>query len=167
MTSTSSLPSGVIFAVDDDNDDLTLLGLLLRKAGIDYPIQLYREGEEVVAALSKLLESSVNAIRPLLCFLDMKLVNTTGLDVLRWIRNRPELNQVSVVILSVSEHPRDVMAAMQNGAQCYLTKYPQPAVLREVIYEAERFAHGAPANECFRMPTNQLLVRCRRLSDKH
>jgi hypothetical protein len=67
-------------------------------------------------------------------------------------------------MLSSSEHPDDIKQAAQNGAQCYLTKYPQPAVLREVIDEAERFALGAPASECFRLPCNQLLVRWRRLN---
>lgn len=167
MNNTSIQPSPVIFVADDDKDDLTLLELLLRKAGVEYPLQLFREGEEVVAAFSKLLENSVKAIRPLLCFLDVKLPPLTGHDVLRWIRAQPQFNTVPVVIMSGSDNPRDVTAAVQHGAQCYLTKYPQPAVLREVIDEAQRFTLGAPVDECFRMPTNQLLVRCRRLSDKH
>jgi hypothetical protein len=70
-----------------------------------------------------------------------------------------------VEMLSSSEHPDDIKQAAQNGAQCYLTKYPQPAVLREVLDEAERFANGVPASECFRLPSNQLLVRWRRVND--
>lgn len=167
MNTTSVEANRVIFAADDDKDDLTLLGLLMRKAGVEIPLHFFREGEEVVAALSKLLHSSVKALRPILCFLDVRLPNSSGLDVLRWIRAQPQLDDVPVVMLTGSESPRDVTAAVQNGAQCYITKYPQPAVLRELVDEAQRFAHGAPADECFRMPANQLLVRCRRLSDKH
>ena len=55
------------------------------------------------------------------------------------------------------------MRAGKTGAQCYLTKYPQPAVLREIVGDAERFVAGAPADECFRSPVNQLLVRARRV----
>lgn len=165
---TTSVPTNrVIFAADDDKDDLTLLGLLLRKAGVEIPLQLFHQGEELVAALSKAVRSSVDAVRPLMCFLDIKLADATGHEVVRWMRAQPALNDVPVVILTGSENPRDVTAAVQNGAQCYLTKYPQPALLREVVGEAQRFALGAPANECFRLPANQLLVRCRRLSDKH
>lgn len=163
MTTKSPEPTSVIFAADDDHDDLALLELLLRKARVDYPLQLYREGEEIVAALAKAVETSMNAMRPLLCFLDVKLAKHGGHEVLRWIRAQPALNSVPVVMLTDSERPRDVTAAVQHGAQCYLNKYPQPAVLREVIDEAQRFTLGAPADECFRMPTNQLLVRCRRL----
>ena len=167
MSTTYVPPNPVIFAVDDDQDDLALLSLLLRKAGVEYPLELFHQGEEVMASLSKLIETSVSVVKPLLCFLDVRFGSLTGLDVLRWIRSQPALNSIPVVMLSDSEHPKDITAAVQNGAQCYLTKYPQPSVLREVIGDAERFVLGAPASECFRLPTNQLLVRCRRLSDKH
>ncbi|MES2695013.1 MAG: response regulator [Verrucomicrobiota bacterium] len=166
MTTPSISANRVILAADDDRDDLALLQLLLRKAGVDYPLQLFHRGEDIVAALSKAMEASVNALRPLICFLDVKLPPFDGHEVLRWIRAHSALNNVPVVMLTGSEAPRDVTTAVQHGAQCYLTKYPQPATLREVVSEAERFALGAPADECFRMPTNQLLVRCRRLSDK-
>jgi CheY-like chemotaxis protein len=164
MTTNSLHQSPVILAVDNDKDDLTLLTLLLRKAGVEHPLELYREGEEIVAALRRAVESSMKALRPILCFLDVRMERFTGHDVLRWIRAQPALNNLPVVMLSQSDSPRDVTAAVQHGAQCYLTKYPQPAVLREVVSEAERFALGAPADECFRLPTNQLLVRCRRLN---
>lgn len=62
-----------------------------------------------------------------------------------------------MVFLSGSDHPADLCNARENGAQCYLTKYPAPAVLRQVVDEARRFGLGAPALECFRLPMNQLL----------
>lgn len=166
MITSMTQTNRVIFAADDDADDLTLLRLLLRKAGVEVPLQIFRDGEEVIAAFSKLLRSSVRALQPILCFLDVRLPDGSGFDVLRWIRAQSQFDHVPIVMLTGSESPRDITAAVQNGAQCYITKYPQPATLRELVGDAERFALGAPADECFRMPTNQLLVRCRRLSDK-
>lgn len=163
MTSDAMDPSGIIVAVDDDPDDVDLLRLLIRKAGITQPIQFYRHGEEVIAALSKLVEDSLKAFRPLLCFLDVKMPAVTGHDVLRWIRSHPALDPLPVVMLSSSDHPEDIKQAAKAGAQCYLAKYPQPGVLKEVVQEAQRFALGAPADECFRMPSNLLLVRGRRV----
>jgi two-component system response regulator len=109
------------------------------------------------------VEESLNALRPLLCFLDVKMPAITGLDVLKWIRSKPELDPLPVVMLSSSEHPEDIRRAAQAGAQCYLAKYPQPAVLRQIVDEAQRFGLGAPADECFRLPNNLLLVRGRRV----
>jgi CheY-like chemotaxis protein len=164
MSPSSIDVSGVIVAVDDDADDVDLLRLLLRKAGIDQPIQIYRHGEDLIAALSNFAKDSFKStIRPLLCFLDIKMPAMTGHDVLKWIRAQPALDPVPVVILSSSDHPSDIKQAAEAGAQCYLAKYPQPGVLKEIVHEAERFALGAPADECFRMPTNLLLVRGRRV----
>lgn len=153
----------LIFAVDDDPDDADLLRLLLRKAGIDYPLQVYRHGDDVITALSELVENSLRVFRPLLFFLDVKMPALTGHDVLKWIRAQPTLKSVPVIMLSSSEHPEDIKRAAEAGAQCYLAKYPQPEVLKEVLEEAERFSLGAPADDCFRMPTNLLLVRGRRV----
>lgn len=146
----------IIVAVDDDGDDADLLRLLLRKAGLPNPLEIYREGEEIIHALSALLHESVNAMRPLLCFLDVKMPAMNGHDILRWIRGKPELDRLPVIMLSSSEHPRDVTQAAQGGAQCYLAKYPQPAVLKQVVAEASRFVQGAPAAECFQIPGNLL-----------
>jgi CheY-like chemotaxis protein len=155
----------IVLAVDDDADDVDLLRLLLRKAGVPNPVEIYNEGEDIVKALTKFAESSLKAIKPLLCFLDVKMPGMTGHEVLRWIRAQPALDTLPVVMLSSSQHPDDIQQAAQNGANCYLTKYPQPAVLKEIIDEAARFADGVPASECFRIPANQLLVRWRRVNE--
>lgn len=159
MVPNSQTSPSVIFAADDDHDDRTMLRMLLRKAGVEYPLEIYHEGEEIVAALSKLIQGSLNTIRPLLCFLDVKMSTLTGHDVLRWIRAQPFFNTVPVVFLSGSDHPADLSNARENGAQCYLTKYPTPAVLRQVVEvaEARRFGLGASALDWFRVPMNQLL----------
>jgi CheY-like chemotaxis protein len=149
----------VILAVDDDEDDVDLMRLLFRKAGVGHPVEVYRCGEDLMEALSELLAKSVNAVLPLLCFLDVKMPSISGHDVLRWIRQQRELDGLSVVMLSSSEHPEDVKQAAIGGAQCYLAKYPQPAVLKRVLDEAERMAASGPAaaKEWFGLPANLLL----------
>jgi CheY-like chemotaxis protein len=152
-----------IVAIDNDEDDLHLLRIMLRKAGIPNPIEVYREGEKALAALTKFAQQSIRSLRPLLCFLDVRLPSMNGHEILRWIRGNPPLNTMPVVMLSASDSPVDVRTAAQIGAQCYLCKYPQPAVLKEIVNDAERFALGCPADDCFRIPANQLLTRARRL----
>lgn len=149
----------IIVAVDDDEDDIDLMRLLFRKAGIEHPIDVYRRGEDLIATLSGMLKKSVNAVMPLLCFLDVKMPCVSGHEVLRWIRGQRPLDALSVVMLSSSEHPDDIKQAAENGAQCYLAKYPQPAVLKRVVDEAERVTSVAPvpAREWFGLPANLLL----------
>src|SRR4051812_22224473 len=158
MEALSALPTqNVIFAVEDDEDDINLMRILFRKAGVAYPVEVYRRGEDVMTALSTLLRKSVQAVVPLLCFLDINMPSMGGQEVLRWIRQQPQLDSLSVVMLSSSEHPSDVKAAADAGAQCYLAKYPQPAVLKSVIQEAERVCNAPAAKEWFGLPANLLL----------
>jgi CheY-like chemotaxis protein len=157
MHSAPTTPRGVILAVDDEEEDIELMRILFRKAGVKRPIEVYRSGEDLVAALSHAIESSTTADLPLLCFLDVKMPSMNGHELLRWIRARPQLDHVCVVMLSSSEHPGDVKEAAKGGAQCYLSKYPNPAVLKSVIDEAERVCGDNPSKEWFGLPSNLLL----------
>lgn len=151
-------PRSVIVSVDDDEDDVDLMKLLFRKAGIAHPVEVYRRGDEMISALSAFLRKSVKAALPLLCFLDIKMPAIGGHEILQWIRQHPQLDPLSVVMLSASDHPDDVKRAAEGGAQCYLAKYPQPAVLRRVVEEAERVVEGGgAAREWFGLPANLLL----------
>jgi CheY-like chemotaxis protein len=158
MESSSSQRS-IILAVDDDEDDIDLMRLLFRKAAIVHPVEVYRQGEQLIAALTALLTRSVEAVIPVLCFLDVKMPSINGHEVLRWIRQQPQLDRLAVVMLSSSEHPDDVRQAAEGGAQCYLSKYPHPAVLKSVLDEAMRLgSNGTTVRaEWFGLPANLLL----------
>lgn len=153
---TSSPQRTIILAVDDDEDDIDLMRLLFRKAGVTHPVTVYRQGEHLMDAL---LAESGEAVMPFLCFVDVKMPTMNGHELLRWIRQQPRLNHLAVVMLSSSEHPEDVRQAAENGAQCYLAKYPHPSVLKRVLDEAERISTNGVAvcKEWFGLPANLLL----------
>jgi CheY-like chemotaxis protein len=157
---TSSHQRSVILAVDDDDDDIDLMRLLFRKAGVTHPVEVYRQGEDLIDALTALVAKPRDNI-PLLCFLDVKMPTISGHELLRWMRQKPELDHLSVVMLSSSEHPEDVKQAAEGGAQCYLAKYPHPSVLKGVLEEAERLASrgAAVSKEWFALQANLLLRR--------
>lgn len=159
QTNPSNPQRKVILAVDDQQDDIELMKILLRKAGVTYPVEVYHRGEDMMESLTALMKKSVGAVLPLLCFLDVKMPHIDGHELLRWIRQQPQLDPVSVVMLSTSEHPKDIKDAARGGAQCYLAKYPQPAVLKRVLAEAERIASlgVAAAKEWFGIPANLML----------
>jgi len=148
----------VILAVDDDDDDIDLMRLLFRKAGVTHPVEVYRQGEDLIAALTALIAKAAEAV-PLICFLDVKMPGITGHEVLRWIRQHSQLDRLAVVMLSSSEHPDDVKRAAEGGAQCYLAKYPHPSVLRRVLEEAVNLGRNGNvlAKEWFGLPANLLL----------
>jgi len=155
---THSHQHSVILAVDDDDDDIDLMRLLFRKAGVTHAIEVYREGEDLMGALTARAAQAPETL-PLLCFLDVKMPSISGHELLRWIRQQPQLDRLAVVMLSSSEHPEDVKQAAEGGAQCYLAKYPHPSVLKRALDEAERlFLSGTVVSkEWFGLPANLLL----------
>jgi CheY-like chemotaxis protein len=146
-----------ILVADPDADDVAIIELLLKKAGIEHPVEICRCSDDLIGCLSKLLKQTVGCVLPLLCFLEIGLPSTDGHEVLRWIREQPQFDGMSVVMVSTSEHPTDVKKAAHAGAQCYLAKYPHPSVLRAVIDEAKRLDGQTVADEWFGLRANLLL----------
>ena len=70
---------------------------------------------------------------PGLIFLDLNLPGRTGLDVLREIRDDPNLAEIPVVILTVSQQEDDILQSYQYGSNVYIHKPVDPVNLRDVI----------------------------------
>jgi CheY-like chemotaxis protein len=59
---------------------------------------------------------------PSLILLDLKMPGTDGFDVLRWIRQNPDLKALRVIVLTSSSAMRDVNEAYESGANSFLVK---------------------------------------------
>ena len=60
--------------------------------------------------------------KPDLIILDIMMPDVSGLEVLRYIRNDPELATTPVVIVSAKATPADITKGLEAGASIYLTK---------------------------------------------
>ena len=91
-----------ILQVEDNEDDILLLRLAFKHAGITNPVQVVTTGQQ---ALDYLAAKNTYADRtthpkPGLVLLDLKLPDKPGLEVLEWIREQPALKELPVVVLS-------------------------------------------------------------------
>lgn len=59
---------------------------------------------------------------PTLMLLDLKMPQASGFDVLRWARQQPALNHLTIVVMTGSKESDDVQRAYQLGADSYLVK---------------------------------------------
>ena len=59
---------------------------------------------------------------PTIILLDLKLPRRSGHEVLAWLRARPDLPRIPVVILTSSGESADVRRAYELGANSYLVK---------------------------------------------
>ena len=121
-----STTSRAILLVEDNEDDVFLMERALEKAGISNPMLVAEDGQEAIDYLSGEGKFSDRAKYPIpaLIFLDLKLPVKRGLEVLGWIREKPEFETLVVIVLTSSNEPSDLANAYRLGANSYVVKPP-------------------------------------------
>jgi CheY-like chemotaxis protein len=113
-----------ILLVEDDENDVFFLKYAFEAAGIKNPLHSVQDGQQAIDYLSG---SGPYADRrqypfPWLVLLDLKLPIKMGMDVLRWVRQQPQLAALLVVVLTSSSDSRDIDEAYRCGARSFLVK---------------------------------------------
>lgn len=117
-----------ILVVDDEQEIAeSLADFLSKKEG--YAISLAEDGHEAIDFLKSTIGQEMEID---LVLLDMRMPTMSGLDVLTWIRNHPELKYTRVVLLTAAAGSSDKVEALSAGADDYITKpyYPQELLAR-------------------------------------
>src|ERR1041384_7596118 len=115
--STQTAARPVILLVDDNPHDVVLIRLAFRRVGIIDTIHLVKDGVE---AMRYIKGEGVYADRhqfpiPTLVLLDLKMPQTSGFEVLEWIREQPGLASVVIVVMSGSKNDKDIERAYSLG----------------------------------------------------
>src|SRR6516164_1910746 len=114
----------LILLVEDNQDDVLLVRRAFERAGVGEGIRSVPSGMEAIAYLEGAFPYSDRCKYPMpdMVLLDIKMPGTDGFEVLRWIRQRRELLDLRVVMLTSSDEIRDVNRAYQLGANSFLVK---------------------------------------------
>src|SRR3954454_4421170 len=114
----------VILLAEDREDDVLLICRAFESAGARFHIQVTRDGEEAILYLRGDGKFANRALYPIpdLLLLDLKMPRMDGFDVLRWLRQHPELSALRVIVLTSSSEMRDVNQAYKLGANSFLVK---------------------------------------------
>jgi CheY-like chemotaxis protein len=118
-----------VLLVEDNPDEEFLTVRVLKKFPALTRVEVARDGVEALDYITKLGEGCSLQ----LVLLDLKLPKVDGVDVLRRLRASDETRSVPVVILSSSDHDRDISRCMELGADYYLTKPLDPKELSAVL----------------------------------
>jgi CheY-like chemotaxis protein len=114
----------VILLAEDEEDYVLLIEKAFREAKINNPFFVVSTGLELMAYMKGEGKYANRDEYPLpdLLMLDIKLPGFSGLECLGWIRSQPGLLGLRVLILTSSDHMRDVNDAYRLGANSFLLK---------------------------------------------
>ena len=146
-----------ILIVENNSDDLFFLKRALRNAQVKDTLHSVSEGRSAVAYLSGENEYADRARYPLpwLIFLDLKLPYKSGIEVLEFIRSRPELQKINVVVVTASEDDKDMRKTSELGVNAYLMKPPSAYVL-ERLFASPQLVDIAPSEELPAKPAKEM-----------
>lgn len=127
-----------VVVIDDEPDDLFFLRRLFDKGGVKNPVVTFLDSEDSMSFLSATLVilRKVPQFTPCVLFTDIKMPKLDGFELVKWIRRHREFDELTVVVMSSSDNPKDVALAQKLGADRYLLKYPSPETLAELIADA-------------------------------
>lgn len=113
-----------ILLVEDDQNDVLLLKSAFKRAEIQNPLFVARDGEEAMNYLSGSghFSNRVEYPLPSLAIFDLKMPKVSGFDVLKWLRAQPALSCLPVVVFSTSNDPHDIEQAYRLGANAFVVK---------------------------------------------
>lgn len=113
-----------ILLVEDEEAHAELTKRAIRKAGNANRIDIVPDGEKALDYLFNRDEFADKGDYPIpgLVLLDIKLPGIDGIEVLKIIKEHPELKKIPVIMLTTSEREEDISEAYQYHANSYLTK---------------------------------------------
>lgn len=128
--------------IADDNPMWTQL-LAKTVARYDFESITVDNGQDVLRVLS-------GNDPPRIVFLDWQMPIFSGLEVCRQIKHNEHRPFTYVVILTSRDAQQDMIAGLEAGADDYLTKPVEPAVIRSRLFAAKRIIEAIPPPEWFK-----------------
>jgi CheY-like chemotaxis protein len=114
----------LVMLVEDNADHAELVIRTLEDHRIANKVIHFSEGQSALNYLFRRneYEDPASSPRPDMVLLDLRLPGIDGLEVLRLIKERDELKNVPVIILTTSEAEKDVASAYSHHVNSYLVK---------------------------------------------
>lgn len=108
-----------ILIIEDDPADAKIIESSLEDHAVRCSIEWATDGE---TALEKIFREDGTVNCPDLILLDLNLPKRGGQEVLKGIKSDPRTRSIPVLVLSGSSADRDIRAAYEGYANCYIQK---------------------------------------------
>lgn len=126
-----------IVVVEDEPDTAEMFAEMMRLSG--YQVIKSYGGAAAMALIAR--------EKPAAVVLDVMMPDLSGLDVLRFIRNDPNLAAIPVIVVSAKSLTSDIKHGLDAGASVYLTKPVAYMDLKAAVENAIRTAEQKTAGK--------------------
>lgn len=118
----------IIYSIEDDKQISLIINKTLTKEG--YLVKSFYDGESFLEEYKK--------NKPNMILLDLMLPKIQGMELLNFIRDENEKNNVSVIIISAKETLEDKVDGLDGGADDYIVKPFDLSELRSRVNALKR-----------------------------
>ena len=125
-----------ILLVEDNPVDVELTLRAFARRKMANPVEVARDGEEVLAMMDRW---EAGDFPPVAILLDLKLPRVDGLEVLRRLKTHERFRSLPVVVLTSSAEDRDIETAYRLGANSYIVKPVDFAKFLDVATQIELY----------------------------
>lgn len=112
--------------VEDDDDARQMAQMILEHQG--FSVETAANGKEAVEKLKSVI--------PALILLDIMMPEMNGYDVLVHLKQRPETQNIPVIMLTAKGTGDDMITGYQHGADYYI---PKPYTREQLLYGIKLF----------------------------
>jgi CheY-like chemotaxis protein len=111
-----------ILVADDDEGDRYLIQKAMEDSGVEGDVDFLEDGQKLVDRLTGQVAQAGTADLPCLILLDLNMPRMDGRDVLKVLKNHPDLKGIPIVVMTNSKRPEDVESTYRDGANSFFTK---------------------------------------------
>jgi CheY-like chemotaxis protein len=127
-----------VFIVEDNPDEISIADRLMRRNRVQTDFTYFGDGEECISYLND--KTKARDDWPDLVLLDLNLPRIDGWEVLKFIKQDPDLQSIPVMMLSGSTNPDDILHGKQLGATAYLFKPFDVGSLKTIARHVNRLS---------------------------
>jgi len=111
-----------ILIAEDDADDRFLLQAAFDENAFKDKLHFVDNGVEVMEYLQSLIDTGKSENLPKFMLLDLNMPKKDGREVLKELKQHPELKKIPVIIFSTTNNEQEMRRCYELGANSYITK---------------------------------------------
>jgi CheY-like chemotaxis protein len=109
----------VLLVAEDDDGHFALIHKNLRRSGLKNQIIRFTDGQQVLDYFKTKEKAAQHAC---ILLLDLRLPKISGLEVLEYLKTKPEFKRIPIIVLTTANAQQDVEQCHALGCALYIIK---------------------------------------------